>query len=592
MSFKQFLKLVFLLVIVLFMGNILVACKTMNKQMSSSPVDASEQQTQLQKVHTKKQVVQKETASAPNQNLSKELLYDLLLAELASQRGDYELAFEKYYTSANITRDSRLAKKATRVSLFAKNELQTFKAVKLWSELEPENADVQQILASSLIKKRQDDKAIVYLHKVVNLSDDFDDGMTKVVNILDTIKEQSRVIKLYTQISEPYKEKLIVKLYWAKIFIKFNDYVRAEQYLNEILVTKPDYLKAEIVQVELFKKQKKNSQAIDVLNKILNQSADNIPVRLELSRLLVETKSYEKGFKQVQILAEKEISPDVLFAISLLSIEMDQLDMSKAYLERLYHYKLYSNEAAYFIAQIEAGRKNYSQAELWFKKVQHGKYAFEAYLGLIAVYSQQQKTDLALQLLEHSKANSSKQNIDVLQIKAEVYSNAKKYKIAYDIYTEALVLDPGNSDLLYGRAMLAEKFDRIDLLEKDLLTIINSNPQDNQALNALGYTLAEKTKRYQEAYQYIERALKIDPDDVATLDSMGWILHKLNENEKAEKYIRKAYEKDPDPEIAAHFGEVLWVLGKKAEAKAVWQKALKKDPEHHILLTITTRYLQ
>ena len=138
MSFKQFLKLVFLLVSVLFMGNILVACKTMDKQISPSPVETSEQQTQLQKVHTKKQVVQKETASAPNQNLSKELLYDLLLAELASQRGDYELAFEKYYTSANITRDSRLAKKATRVSLFAKNELQTFKSVKLWSELEPE----------------------------------------------------------------------------------------------------------------------------------------------------------------------------------------------------------------------------------------------------------------------------------------------------------------------------------------------------------------------------------------------------------------------------------------------------------------------
>ncbi|MBE9527201.1 MAG: hypothetical protein IME94_09540, partial [Proteobacteria bacterium] len=100
MSFKQFLKLVFLLVSVLFMGNILVACKTMNKQMSSSLVDSSEQQAQLQNVHTKNQVVQKKSSSAPNQNLSKELLYDLLLAELASQRGDYELAFEKYYTSA------------------------------------------------------------------------------------------------------------------------------------------------------------------------------------------------------------------------------------------------------------------------------------------------------------------------------------------------------------------------------------------------------------------------------------------------------------------------------------------------------------
>lgn len=529
--------------------------------------------------------------SIPKQNLSKELLYDLLLAELALQRGHYKLAFDKYYVSAKTTRDSRLAKKATRVSLFAKNEQQTFQSVKLWYELEPDNADVQQILASSLIKRRQDDEAIVYLQKVVNLSVDFDDGITRVVNILDTIKKQHRVINIYTQVSRAYKEKLIVKLYWAKIFLKYEDFKKAENYLEQIFNVQADYFKALVVQVELFKKQKKNQQAIQALYKILNNSPDNISLRLELSRLLVAAKSYEKGLQQVKILSKKMV-PEVLFAISLLSIEMDQLDLARGYLERLYHYKLYAHEAAYFIAQLEAGRKNYAQAEHWFKKVQHGKYAFEAYLGLIAVYSQQQKTDRALQLLEHSRANNSKQSIDVLQIKAEVYANAKQYKTAYDIYTEALKLAPGNSDLRYGRAMLAEKFDRIDLLEKDLLTIIDANPKDNQALNALGYTLTEKTVRYQEAYQYIERALKINPEDVATLDSMGWILHKLNKNEEAEKYLRKAYEKDPDPEIAAHFGEVLWILGQTKEAKSIWKKALKKDPKHQILLSITTRYLK
>ena len=195
-------------------------------------------------------------------------------------------------------------------------------------------------------------------------------------------------------------------------------------------------------------------------------------------------------------------------------------------------------------------------------------------------------------MLEHSRASTNKQSIEILQIKAEVYAQAKNYTKAYKTYTEALNVSPNNPDLLYGRAMLAEKFDRIDLLEKDLHTILAANPKDNQALNALGYTLADRTDRYQEALQYIERAIKIDPEDVATLDSMGWVLHKLGDNQKAEGYLQKAYEKDPDPEIAAHYGEILWILGHTVKAKVVWDKALKKDPKHQVLVGTIARHLK
>ncbi len=287
-----------------------------------------------------------------------------------------------------------------------------------------------------------------------------------------------------------------------------------------------------------------------------------------------------------------DINPEVIFAISLLAIEINQLDDAKKYLERLYKYRLYASEAAYFIAQLEASRENYAEAETWFKRVKQGRYTFEAYLGLAIVYSQQEKFDQAFKLLDHSQGGNSKQSLEILQIKAEVYAQAKNYKKAYEIYTQALKIAPNNHDLLYGRAMLDEKFDRIDLLEKDLHAILAENPKDNQALNALGYTLADRTDRYQEALQYIERALKIDPEDIATLDSMGWVLHKLGRNEEALSYLKKAYDKDNDPEIAAHYGEVLWVLGKTEQARAIWHKALKKHPQHEVLVGTTRRYLK
>ncbi len=528
----------------------------------------------------------------PKQKLTSQLLYDLMLAEISLQRGDYKLAFEKYYTAAEETKDSRLARKATRVALVAKNDEQTFKSVKLWSQLQPDNIDVLQVLASSQLSRKQDDEAAASLQRILNLSADFEQGFKRITGTLNTIEEQERVEKILNQLIQNHKDELEVKLYQTKLAIKYSNYADAEKYLAEIQTIKPDYVQALMLKVDLLKKQQKISEAINVLQKILHKLPDNIPLRLELSRMLVENKSYDEALKQVQILAKQDLAPEVLFAVSLLAIEMDKLDISKQYLQRLYAYRLYSSEAAYFIAQLEAGREDYAEAEKWFKRVKHGKYTFEAYLGLVLVYSQQKKFDQAFKLLEHANADTNKQSIALLQIKAEVYSQAKQYKTAYDIYSEALKIAPDNSDLLYGRAMSAEKFDRIDLLEQDLHSILKDNPKDNQALNALGYTLAERTDRYQEAYQYIEQALEINPEDVATLDSMGWILHKLGRDEEALGYLRQAYDKEPDPEIAAHLGEVLWILGKTTEATVIWQKALKKDPEHQVLVSITTRYLK
>lgn len=599
MLFKQFVKSRYwysrLWILGLFVSLILSGCSMTSKTGNESNTSSTIKQEQIEDkgaVEVSKNLAAKTEKKAPAQELTPDLLYDLMLAEIALQRKDYSLAFEKYYNAAKKTRDSRLAKKATRVTLFSKNDDQTFQSVKLWSEIQPDNIDVQQIYASSLISKKEDEQAIIYLQKVISLSEEFDEGFKRAISILEPVEERERATRLFTQFSKPYENRLIVKLYRAKLEYKHGDYQAAEGYLNQVLIANPDYLDALLLKVDLLKKQKHYMQAIQALEKIVAKLPDNTGLRLELARMLVENKFYDQAYPHVKILAEQELSPEVLFAISLLAIEMDKLDDGRQYLERLHAHRLYASEAAYFIGQLEAGRENYKEAENWFKRVRHGKYTFEAYLGLAIVYSQQKKFDQAFKLLDHSKASTDKQSIDVLQIKAEVYAQAKNYTKAYEVYTEALSLSPDNHDLLYGRGMLAEKFDRIDLLEKDMHAILASNPKDNQALNALGYTLADRTERYQEAFEYIERALKINPEDVATLDSMGWVLYKMGKLQEGIKYLKKAYDRDPDPEIAAHYGEVLWELGDIQKAQTVWTKALKKNPEHQILIRTTSRYLK
>ena len=168
-------------------------------------------------------------------------------------------------------------------------------------------------------------------------------------------------------------------------------------------------------------------------------------------------------------------------------------------------------------------------------------------------------------------------------------TDEQRYEDALAVYSDALENNP-DPDLLYSRAMLAEKMDRLDILERDLKKILEQDPNHAQALNALGYTLADRTDRYEEAYTFIKKALDLKPDDFYILDSMGWVLYRLGRLDESVKYLNKALTERQDPEIAAHLGEVLWVKGDKAAAREIWEAALQQTPEDTRLLDVIKRF--
>jgi len=151
---------------------------------------------------------------------------------------------------------------------------------------------------------------------------------------------------------------------------------------------------------------------------------------------------------------------------------------------------------------------------------------------------------------------------------------------------------PNYPDLLYDRAMVAEKISRLDILEQDLRKLIQIKPDYAHAYNALGYTLADRTNRFDEAQKLLEKALKLSPEDPFIMDSMGWLQHRMGQQEKAAEYLHRAYGIRPDPEIAAHLGEVLWTQGKRDEAKKLWQSALKASPQNEQLLDVLKKFSQ
>ena len=188
------------------------------------------------------------------------------------------------------------------------------------------------------------------------------------------------------------------------------------------------------------------------------------------------------------------------------------------------------------------------------------------------------------------RRNHPQSGITLYLAEAEALREAERYQDAFNSLNQALTVHPNDKDLLYARALAAEKIDRLEILERDLRAILAIDPKNGQALNALGYTLADRTDRYQEALGYIEQALAQLPEDASVLDSMGWVQYRLGNRDKAIEYLRHAYQVNADAEIAAHLSEVLWVNGQRDEAKKIWKKALAREPNSAHLRKLRERF--
>jgi Flp pilus assembly protein TadD len=227
----------------------------------------------------------------------------------------------------------------------------------------------------------------------------------------------------------------------------------------------------------------------------------------------------------------------------------------------------------------------------WYDKVTNGPFAFEASMATISLRLKNKQFMEAESRLNKLPAQFPKQKLRIILLQAEFYSQQKLYQKAYDLLTAALLDSPEQKELLYTRALTAERIGKLDILEVDLKKILTKNPDNAEALNALGYTLLGMPGRYAEAEIYLGRALRLQPNEAVIMDSYGWLQFKLGNASTALDYLQKAYSKQQENEIAAHLAEVLWVLGRKDEAKKLFAKAFKEAPEDEYLLDFKQRIL-
>ncbi len=528
----------------------------------------------------------------PKIELTDDLLYRILEAEIAGQRGQLEIAVSSYLDLARTTRDPKIVERASRIAVFARNNKAAKEAATIWVELDPRNPDPHQILALMAIREKNIDDALLHLQSILDYTyGEVDKKLLMIANLVRRESENDLIMDVMEKLVMTRADSPKVLFAFARIATILGNYDRAIELLDKTLKLDPENDNAAISYITIKRRQEKLDEAITWVESFLqNRGDDDFSLRLSYARLLTDSKRYEDSRQQYEILVEQAPNNvDILFALGLLYLQENRLNDAEGYFNRLSKRGSFNNEANYYLGRIAEDRKKLDQAAIWYQGVQKGQNYFDSRVRLALILAKQNRIDGARKHLNSIITQNDVERVILIQAEGEILVEENRLQEAMEVYNLA-ISDSYNQDLLYSRAMLAEKMDRLDILESDLKQILTHDPDNAQALNALGYTLADRTNRYDEALKFINRALELSPNDYYILDSKGWILFRLGKLDEAIDYLQKALELRPDGEIAAHLGEVLWVKGNTKQAKKVWETALKATPGNLMLQNVIQRF--
>ena len=531
--------------------------------------------------------------SYPKQELSSQMLYTFLLADIAAQRGQVELAAQAYLDLAKTTRDLRVARRAAQLAYESHQMELALESLKLWQELDPKAVMPKQMLVTVLISGGKLEEAQPYLAELLAAdADNAGRNIVQVYPLLARYGDKMAVYKMLQALAQPYLR--YAEMHWvlAQAASAAGQHEEALKEVREARILRPEWEMPVLLEAQLLLPAAPE-ESIEIAKKYLAVNPDASEVRMFYARSLIEQKQYQESRAQFQLLLKKQPeNSELAFAIALLSLQMGELDRAESELKQaLAVGKKDSSTVHYYLAQLHEAKKNDDAAMQEYQKVKEGEYVFSARLRMAYLLVKNNKVNEARELLHQTTARNNQQRAQLILTEGQILRDAKKYDQAYTVLSKGLELLPNQPDLLYEAAMMADKQGKYDVFEKTLRKLIKVTPDNAQAYNALGYSLLERNVRLAEAMELVEKAYQLAPDDAAIMDSMGWGYYRLGNLPKSLEYMRRAYAAFPDPEVAAHLGEVLWQSDAKEEAKKIWQNTLKVHPDNAVLQAVIKKFM-
>lgn len=515
-----------------------------------------------------------------------EALYQILVGEFIGRSGDYKSAADHYATASTLVNDLDVAEHAAKVALYARDYEAAERAVNRWVSLDPGSAEAAELAAVVALNKGDVNTAFTMLSNVIDTNPE-ELAYQAVEKVIYSGQQVESQLSLAKMIRLKYVDSIIAQRIYARLAFRNAQYPQALAATEKALSLDPGDERTLRLQSQILLAAGQSDMALEKMRGMITQSPDDFELRLEYARMLVQAKEYERALSEYNlILQERSEDASVIYTAAILEYELGNQQNAIVHFTKLTNTDSHANEANYYLGRLFEEQAD--QAVNYFSAVNSGEYYLESQVRVADLLARQGKRDEAR---AHLNRIRSSQNNDALKVRlymaeTRLLREQEHYQDALALLDEALARYPQNIDLLYSRAMTGQQAGDLSILERDLKKIIAQEPDNATALNALGYTLADQTDRYDEAFDLIEKALSLSPEDPAILDSMGWVLYRKGDLAGAEKYLSRAFTKMKDAEVAGHLAQVLIEMGNQLQARETLREALIDDPENTVLLEL------
>ncbi len=514
--------------------------------------------------------------------LNQESVYDLLLAEIAGQRQQFDQALALYLKQARLTGDAGVAERATRVAQYLRQPDAMAEAAELWRQAAPDNPEPYQVLTSLKLHQGRFDEALPLLEKA--LADNGERMLLILRSQLHNMDPQTLTgyLQLLDQIElqDPIQRstQLITR---GALLIQLQRHEEALQTFDGVLAADPENLDALTQKAELLRSTGRVEEALQLLRgpTLTLDLENNRQLHILYTQLLFQAGDIGAGSEQARALLETLPGDlQLKFYLGLLLLEYDQRQAAAQLMRELLADRPSDTRPYYYLGHIAQKEGRTEDALTAFLQVRDGKNILQAHSRALTLLDAPDHQPRVQQILQDARAQMPAMAPQLYALEAEWLNLHDFTDDALTVLNEALGLYGDDTSLLYSRAMLLEGTNYA-LAERDLRRILALEPDNAMALNALGYTMTLHTGRYQEAYALISRALALRPDDAAVVDSMGWVLFKLKRYTEAVEYLERAYAEVADAEVAGHLIRAYWAAGERARARELLAESLLRDPD-------------
>ena len=517
----------------------------------------------------------------------------ILAAEEALKDNRYQDAASEYRQAAELSENIEVARTATRIAYTYGFNDEAIRSARRWSELSPDDDEATLYLAQLNLRVGEIRASRRQFEKLLEGGDQpGDERLLRLIPVLAR-EDATNAFEVMRQLARPYRDSPFAHYAVAVLALDAGELETARERAAQAIELDPEWVKPQLVFARSMLLEGDVDGAIDYASRLVGDSPDPDPeARLELAIMLVSAGRDDDALSQVnQILLEQPYRTDALRLMAIINFRLNRLDAARADFEDLLESGNYRMDALFYLGRIADRNDQPENAISYYTEVTTGDNAVVAQSRAAGIMAQQGDPDKGLDSLDQFAEINPVYAVDMMRAKAQLLASIERYDDALEHYDQMIEYRPNDEGLVLSRAELLLRMDRVDDAIEAYEQAARRWSNSALSLNALGYTLADRTDRYNEAERLIRKALRLEPDSAAIIDSWGWVSFRKGRYEEALEYLEKAYEKLRDPEVAAHIVEVLWTMERHDDARQALADAELLFPEDPLLEDVRQRLM-